>query len=69
MNDKQEVMELKPTKVLLIPEVLREAGWMQAEEHKKILKRFANDLVEFTGHRQAVVWVARAYGVDMEGKE
>ena len=42
---------------------------MKVEEHKQLLKRFGNDLVEFTGHRQAVVWVARAYGVDMEGKE
>lgn len=34
--------------------------------HKQLLKRFANELIEFTGRRDAVVWVARSYGVDLD---
>ena len=57
-----------------------ESGWSDAfkskfadliidherKEHKKFFKRFCNELIEFTGRRDAVVWVARSYGVDLD---
>ena len=54
-----------------VEDLLKEIEWQirEREDNKKLLKRFANELIEFTGHREAVVWVARAYGVDMESKE
>ena len=38
------------------------------EENKKLLKRFAYHIIEYTGHRRAVEWVAKGYGVDMESE-
>ena len=59
-------MNDESAKIFIDPKVMLNLGYMKVEEHKQLLKRFANELIEFTGRRDAVVWVARSFGVDME---